>query len=112
MLHYKNRIVFTGGSGRFGKVFKKNEKKTNFKFFFPEKKNLNILDVKSIKKYLYIKKPKYLIHLAGLSRPMKIHNKDILQSIDKNIIGTANITKICSDFNFFIGMFCQRRNKY
>ena len=99
MLHYKNRIVFTGGSGRFGKVFKENEKKTNFNFFFPKKKELNILNIKSIEKYLKIKKPKYLVHLAGLSRPMEIHDKDILQSIDKNIIGTANITKICSKHN-------------
>ena len=30
---------------------------------------------------------------------MKIHDTDINQSIDKNIIGTANITKICSKYN-------------
>ena len=39
------------------------------------------------------------MHLAGLSRPMNIHNKDIKQSIDKNIIGTANITKMCFELN-------------
>jgi|TARA_B110000211_G_C14034837_1_gene533976 dTDP-4-dehydrorhamnose reductase len=99
MFLYKNRIVFTGGSGRFGKVFKNKEKKTKFKFYFPEKSELDILNIKSIKKYLKNKKPKYLMHLAGLSRPMKIHAKDIIQSIDKNIIGTANITKVCSEFN-------------
>ena len=47
----------------------------------------------------YNLKPNYLIHLAGLSRPMKIHEQDIIQSIDKNIIGTANITKVCSELN-------------
>ena len=30
---------------------------------------------------------------------MNLHDKDICQSIDKNIIGTANVTKICSEFN-------------
>jgi len=95
MLNYKNRLVFTGGSGRFAGSFKAQEAKTNFKFFFPKKKELNILNINSIKKYLTKIKPKYLVHLAGLSRPMSIHNKDIIQSIDKNIIGTANITKIC-----------------
>ena len=30
---------------------------------------------------------------------MKIHDKDIKKSIDLNIIGTANVTKICSDLN-------------
>ena len=99
MLNYRNRIVFTGGNGRFGKVFKEKAKNTKYKLYFPKKNELNILNVNSIKKYLKSKKPKYLIHLAGLSRPMEIHNKDISQSIDKNIIGTANITKVCSSFN-------------
>ena len=99
MLLYKNRIVFTGGSGRFGKIFKENEKKTKFNFYFPKKNTLNILNLKSIKDYLKSKKPKYLIHLAGLSRPMKIHEKNISLSIDKNIVGTANITRICAEYN-------------
>ena len=30
---------------------------------------------------------------------MKIHEKNIKQSINLNIIGTANITKICSEMN-------------
>ena len=53
--------------------------------------------LKSIKNYLAKKKPDILIHLAGLSRPMKLHEIDIKKSIDLNIIGTANITKACSE---------------
>ena len=41
------------------------------------------------------------MHLAGLSRPMKIHENDIVKSIDLNIIGTANITKACSKLIYF-----------
>ena len=96
MLNYKKRIVITGGTGRFGQVFKNKSSYFNFDFLFPSKKDLNILDIKSINKYLSRKKPKYLIHLAGLSRPMNLHDKSINESIDKNIIGTANITKVCS----------------
>ena len=44
-------------------------------------------------------KIKYLIHVAGLSRPMAIHENNINKSIDLNIIGTANIVKICKKFN-------------
>ena len=44
-------------------------------------------------------KPDYLIHLAGLSRPMKVHETDINKSIDLNIIGTSNIVKACSEKN-------------
>ena len=99
MSSFKKKIVITGGSGRFGKIFKKNSKNFKFSFFFPKKKQLNILQISTIKKYLKYLKPNYLIHLAGLSRPMKIHEQNIIQSIDKNIIGTANITKVCSELN-------------
>ena len=93
MFLYKNKIVVTGGSGRFASVLKKT--KTKYNLFFPTKKQLNILKPKTINKYLKVKKPKYVIHLAGLSRPMKIHRKNIRKSIDLNIIGTANIVKTC-----------------
>ena len=87
------KIIFTGGSGRFGKVFKK---KTKFKnIIFPSKKELNILNFKQIQKYLSKRKPDILIHSAGLSRPMDIHEKKIDISIDNNIIGTCNLVKVC-----------------
>lgn len=91
------KIVFTGGSGRFGKIFKSKTKLKNV--FYPKRKELNILNTSSIQKYLSKKKPKIVIHAAGLSRPMEIHEKDINQSIDKNIIGTCNLVKICNDLN-------------
>ena len=95
MFLYKNKIVITGGSGRFG--FELKKVKNKYKLLFPDKRELNILNLKTIKKYLRSKKPNYLIHLAGLSRPMQIHEKHINKSIDLNIIGTANITKACSE---------------
>jgi dTDP-4-dehydrorhamnose reductase len=44
-------------------------------------------------------KPKYIIHCAGLSRPMDLHVKDINKSINLNIIGTANVVNVCNEFN-------------
>ena len=87
------KIVITGGTGRFGQVLKKI--KSKHKILFPNKNKLNILNYKKISNYLKKEKPNILIHLAGLSRPMDIHDKKISQSIDLNIIGTANITKAC-----------------
>jgi len=91
------KIVITGGTGRFGTILKK--KKYKYKLFFPTKTELDITNFSSIKKYLFLKKPQILIHLAGLSRPMNIHDKDIKRSINLNIIGTANITKACEEKN-------------
>tara|TARA_B110000503_G_scaffold24290_1_gene38333 strand:- start:335 stop:1051 length:717 start_codon:yes stop_codon:yes gene_type:complete len=93
----QKRIVFTGGSGRFGEVFKTIKSKN--KIYFPQKKQLNIKNFKSIKIYLKKIKPNYLIHAAALSRPMEIHEKNINKSIDINIIGTANIVKACQEEN-------------
>jgi dTDP-4-dehydrorhamnose reductase len=99
----KHKIVITGGSGRFGSILKKNNKSK--RIFFPQKKCLNILSVNSIKNYLTKLKPKILIHLAGLSRPMNIHEKQICKSIDLNIIGTANIVKVCSELKIKLVYF-------
>lgn len=95
MLLYKNKIVVSGGTGRFGRELSKIN--TKFNILYPNKKELNILNYKSIKRFLLKKKPKYFLHLAGLSRPMDRHEKFINKSIDLNIIGTANVTKACSD---------------
>jgi len=89
------KIVITGGDGRFAQILKKDNNKLNI--LYPGKKELNVLDINSINKYLKKNKPKYLIHAAALSRPMSIHDKQISKSIDLNIIGTANIVKVCSD---------------
>lgn len=96
-MKFNYNIVITGGSGRFGSVLK--EEYRSKKIFYPTKKKLNITSVKSIEKYLKKIKPRILIHLAGLSRPMHEHDKNILKSIDLNIIGTANIVKVCSKLN-------------
>ena len=91
----KKKIVVTGGTGRFGNCLK--SVKTNHTIFFPTKKTFDILNTVNLKKYLKTTKADTVIHLAGLSRPMSIHEKDITKSIELNIIGTANITKICSE---------------
>ena len=94
------RILVTGGEGRFAKVLK--NKKSKFKFIFRNKKQLNILSKTSIKNNIKKFKPNYLLHLAGLSRPMNIHEKNLKKSISLNIIGTANIINACVEKNLKI----------
>ena len=94
------KILVTGGEGRFAKILK--NKKSKYKFIFRSKKQLNILSINSIKNNIKKFKPNYILHLAGLSRPMNIHEKNINRSIDLNIIGTANIVKVCVEKNLKI----------
>ena len=93
----KKKILVTGGNGRFANILRKNNTKLNL--VFKNKKQLNIMDILSIEKCFKKEKPKIVLHTAGLSRPMNIHERNITKSIDLNIIGTANITKICKKFN-------------
>ena len=88
-----SKIIVTGSNGRFGKILKSFNKK---EFIFKNKIQLNILSRRSISKNLKKYKPKYILHLAGLSRPMNIHNKNIIKSIDLNIIGTCNLVQEAS----------------
>ena len=90
----KKRIVITGGTGRLGNELKKV--KTNYKLFFPTKKKLDILKINTVRNFLKKTRPNFVIHLAGLSRPMEEHDKNINKSINLNIIGTANLVSICS----------------
>jgi len=66
---------------------------------FVNKKEFNILNFNIINKFLIKNKITHLVHIAGLSRPMSIHENKIEKSIDLNIIGTANITKACEEKN-------------
>ena len=93
----KKKILVTGGNGRFAKILKENNNKLNL--VFASRKECNILDIKSIQKIFKKIKPNIILHCAGLSRPMQTHEKNISKSIDLNIIGTANITKVCEKNN-------------
>ena len=97
------KIIVTGGDGRFAQELKKM--KTKHKFIFRNKKELNILSIKSINNNIKRFKPNIVLHLASLSRPMSIHEKMINKSIDLNIIGTANLVKICNNKNIKLIFF-------
>ena len=93
----KDKIIFTGGSGKFGKVFRRIHQ--NKEILYPTSNQLDIKNYKSIKKYLSKFKPKYFVHTAALSRPMDIHIKNLVSSIETNIVGTCNVVRACSERN-------------
>jgi dTDP-4-dehydrorhamnose reductase len=86
-------IVVTGGNGRFASELKKIKVKYNF--IFLNKNHLDILKDSSIVKAINKYKPTAILHLAGLSRPMNIHEKKISESISLNIVGTCNLVNAC-----------------
>ena len=97
------KILVTGGNGRFANILKK----TNFnkKLIFRNKSQLNIEAISSIEKNIKKFKPKIILHLAGISRPMSFHDKKINESITTNIIGTCNLVNCCFKHNIKIIYF-------
>ena len=91
------KIIFTGGSGKFGKIFKKfHAKKRNI--FYPSSKIFDVTNIKKMEKFIRNVKPKFIIHTAAVSRPMKLHEKNIQKSINTNIIGTSNLVNLCQKY--------------
>ncbi len=91
------KIIFTGGSGKFGKIFKKfNSNKTNI--YYPSSNTFDITNPKKMEKFIKKIKPKFIIHAAAISRPMDLHEKHIQKSVSTNIIGTSNIVNLCQKY--------------
>ena len=85
----KKKIAITGKTSRVAKTLRKYFFGPNIVYL--DKKKFDILNFKQINNFLKKNKIKTLVHLAALSRPMKIHKENINKSIEINIIGTANL---------------------
>ena len=90
-------ITFQNFASHKAAILKSKNKKLNL--IFVNKKYCNILDEYSLEKCIRKYRPKIILHCAGLSKPMSIHENNISKSIDLNIIGAANVTKLCKKFN-------------
>ncbi len=89
------KTLISGGDSRFCFYLKKHLNSKNI--FYYNKKQLNILEYKNLIKVLKKRKIKIFIHVAALSRPMEVHEKNIDLSITTNIIGTANVVRACKE---------------
>ena len=92
-MNYKKNILISGSDSRFCFFLKKNFSGKNI--FYCNKKKLDITNYSGLLKLLKKNKIKIFIHVAALSRPMKIHEKNINLSILTNIIGTSNVVRAC-----------------
>ena len=90
------KIIFTGGSGKFGKVFKKLNSKKNI--YYPSSNIFDVTNLKKMEQLIKKIKPKIIIHAAAVSRPMDLHEKEIERSIKTNIIGTSNVVNLCHKY--------------
>jgi len=91
-----NRILITGGSGNLGrKIIESNLFKN---IYYPTSKQINILNVKKLKKYIKKNKINLIIHCAALAR-MRECEKNVEKAIKTNIEGTLNIINVINSLN-------------
>ena len=88
------KIIFTGGSGLLGSEFKKIRPDIDY----PSSKDFNVTNYKQMKKYATRISCNLIIHAAAFTSPPRI-DKDPLEALEVNIAGTANVVKLCIEFD-------------
>ena len=94
----KNKtILISGGGGQFAKQLIKQN--TAYKIIPLSKKQMDVTSKNSIDSQISSISPDYFLHAGALTRPMVIHEDEPDQSIESNIIGTANVVLSCMKHN-------------
>ena len=63
------KLLITGSSGFIGRYVVKEPLLKKFELLTPSSKELNLMNPKSVSKYIEKNKPDYLIHLAWITNP-------------------------------------------
>lgn len=85
-----NKILFTGGSGLLGGEVKQLLPQA----LFPNSAEFNVIDYQQMVDYLQDKPVELFVHAAAFTSPPMV-DKDPEKAIQANIIGTANVVRLC-----------------
>ena len=88
------KILISGGNGAFGTELQKQGHE-NFNFAAPSRSRMDITKYSDIYRITSFHRPDYFIHAAAMTRPMAGHEKNPINSMQTNIVGTANVVEAC-----------------
>ena len=88
------RITFTGGSGLLGSEFRKIRPEIDY----PAENDFDVTNYEQMKQYVQAKGCDLLVHAGAFTSPPLI-DKDPRRALEVNIVGTANVVKLCMEFN-------------
>ncbi len=89
----QQKIVFTGGNGLLGTTFRKFQPDIRY----VDIEDFDITDYESMKAYFEPDGFDLMLHCAAFTSPPLI-DKDPVKAIEVNIIGTANVVKLCMEY--------------
>jgi len=90
----RSKVIFTGGSGLLGSEFRKILPDIHY----PSSKEFNVTNYDQMKQYIESNGCELFIHAAAFTSPPRI-DKDPLEALEVNIAGTANVVKLCIEFD-------------
>jgi dTDP-4-dehydrorhamnose reductase len=96
-----SKVIFTGESGLLGTAFKKIMPDLTY----PTLEEFDILQYKQMEEYANAHEFEQLVHAAAFTSPPQIE-KYPMTAMDVNIVGTANIVKLCAKFNARLIYIC------
>ncbi len=96
-----SKVIFTGESGLLGSTFKKIVPDINY----PSLEEFDITKYDQMKEYVQAHDFEQLIHAAAFTSPPLI-DKDPLMALEINIVGTANVVKLCAEFDARLIYIC------
>ena len=84
----------SGGSGLLGKTLKDLDKS----IIFPSRLEMDVFNIDQVKQQLKVHNPDLFLHLAAFTDNRKLE-KNPIEAIKTNIIGTANVVLACIEQN-------------
>ena len=89
-----SKVIFTGGSGLLGSAFKKVVPDIDY----PSSEEFDITKYDPMREYVQAHSCDLLIHAGAFTSPPLI-DKDPAMALEVNIIGTANVVRLCAEFD-------------
>ncbi|MBN2137850.1 MAG: sugar nucleotide-binding protein [Sedimentisphaerales bacterium] len=97
----KSRIIFTGGSGLLGSEFRKIRPDIDYPWW----EDFNVTNLGQMRDYVKSHGCGMIVHAGAFTSPPAI-DKDPLEAIEVNIIGTSNVVKLCMEFDLRLVYIC------